>query len=78
MDIRGNEIDKAVTIVDISNQPEIPEEQEDQVQLVRTREDRNSILGIPRITHDERIMSPQVSRLGFDLRIDTYNFWLGR
>lgn len=78
MDIRENEIDKAVTIVDISDQPETPEEQEDQVQLVGTREDRNSALGTSRITYDERIMSPQVSRLGFDLRIDTYNFWLGR
>lgn len=64
--------------MDISNQPETPEEQEDQVQLVRTREDRNSALGTPRTTYDERIMPPQVSRLGFDLRIDTYNFWLGR
>lgn len=74
MDIGENGINKVVTIVDISNQPETPEEQEDQVQLVRAREDRNNILGLLRTTHDERTMPPQVSRLGFDLRIDTYNF----
>ncbi|KAI5846575.1 hypothetical protein DFP73DRAFT_623998 [Morchella snyderi] len=59
VDIGENEINKVVTIVDISNQPETPEEQEDQVQLVRTREDRNNILGLHRITHDERTMPPQ-------------------